>query len=442
MASTNAGSLTVTRGTVLYIGALLGPGLLLLPGLAAAKAGPASILAWIALLVVSGLLAVVFAALGIARPSAAGVRAYVDAGLGPRAGRAIAWCFLSGIITGAPIVCVIGGNYLAELLGGGTGIAAAAAAVLLLLVVAVTLGGVRTSATVQLGLVGLLVAVVVVAVVGAGAHAKTGNWTPFAPHGWPAIGSAAAVLMLSFVGWEAIAPLTARLPHPRRQLPRIIAIAFAVTSLIYLALAAVTVAALGEGADTPVPLASLLRIAIGPAGGAVAAVAAVLLTLGTTNAYLTGAATLARSLTRRRAGRTPPPDTLPAWLLGVILVSGGVLIGLVAANTVTAAALVTVPTTFFLVVYLGCTAAACRLLFRRTRIVAALAFAAVLAVLVFSGYALIPVAVVAFLTGAPRPRPDRAGRRRRWPVRDPGTRRAAWPPSSGHRTRARAVRRR
>ena len=45
--------LSVPRGAALYVGALLGPGLLLLPGLAAAQAGPASILAWLALLGIS-----------------------------------------------------------------------------------------------------------------------------------------------------------------------------------------------------------------------------------------------------------------------------------------------------------------------------------------------------------------------------------------------------
>jgi amino acid efflux transporter len=54
--------LSAQRATALYIGALLGPGLLMLPGLAAGEAGPASILAWIGLLVASGLLAGVFAA--------------------------------------------------------------------------------------------------------------------------------------------------------------------------------------------------------------------------------------------------------------------------------------------------------------------------------------------------------------------------------------------
>jgi amino acid transporter len=77
--------LTTSRGAALYIGALLGPGLLLLPGLAAAEAGPASILAWLALLILSGLFAAVFSALGRHNPSAGGVIGYVTAGLGARA---------------------------------------------------------------------------------------------------------------------------------------------------------------------------------------------------------------------------------------------------------------------------------------------------------------------------------------------------------------------
>ena len=49
--------LTTSRGAALYIGAILGPGLLLLPGLAAAEAGPASILAWLALLAIPAIVA-------------------------------------------------------------------------------------------------------------------------------------------------------------------------------------------------------------------------------------------------------------------------------------------------------------------------------------------------------------------------------------------------
>jgi hypothetical protein len=38
---------------------------------------------------------------------------------------------------------------------------------------------------------------------------RAGNWLPFTPDHWPSIGHAAATLMYSFVGREAIAPLPA-----------------------------------------------------------------------------------------------------------------------------------------------------------------------------------------------------------------------------------------
>src|SRR5262249_37395539 len=71
--------LSVPRATALYIGALLGPGLLLLPGLAAEQAGPASIIAWVALLGLSAILAKVFTGLGQAVPGAAGAAGYAPA---------------------------------------------------------------------------------------------------------------------------------------------------------------------------------------------------------------------------------------------------------------------------------------------------------------------------------------------------------------------------
>ena len=266
--------LTTSRGAALYIGAILGPGLLLLPGLAAAEAGPASILAWIALLGLSGLFAAVFSALGRHNPSAGGVIGYVAAGLGPRAGRAIGWMFLAGVVGGAPIVCLIGAGYVTELTGGGQLARAAVAAVLLLTVLGLAAGGLRASATAQLVLVSLLIGVVVVAVTGSAPAARAANWTPFAPHGWLSIGSAAATLMFSFAGWEAVAPLTTRFADPCRQLPRAVAIALAVTTALYLGLAIATISVLGPQAATDVPLAGLLSHAIGAAGPAVAAVAA------------------------------------------------------------------------------------------------------------------------------------------------------------------------
>ena len=399
--------LTTARGAALYIGALLGPGLLLLPGLAAAEAGPASLLAWAGLLGLSALFAVVFTALGRAFPSAGGVIGYVAAGLGARQGLAAGWSFLAGVIAGAPVVCLIGAGYLTELTGGGRVGQAVIAAALLLTVLALAAGGMRTSATAQLLMVSLLIVVVIVAVAGSAASAHAANWTPFAPHGWLAVGHAATTLMLSFVGWEAVAPLTAQFADPARQLPRVVGITLAVTSVLYLGLAIVTIAVLGTGGGSMAPLADLLRRAIGPAGTAAGAVAAIVLTLGAVNAYVNGAAAMTgRLLPRRTAaaarlaadeanGRRPGRLLLLAAIAG----TGLPLIALYGVGLVSPVSLVAIPTTLFLMVYLGSMLAATRVLDGPARLAAIPATAATAIMLAYCGWALaVPAAIIAVVT--------------------------------------------
>ena len=384
-------NLTTTRASALYIGALLGPGLLLLPGLAAAQAGPASILAWLALLALSGLFAVVFSALGRRFPSAGGVMGYVTAGLGTRAGLVVGWSFLAAVVGGAPLVCLIGASYVTEFTGGGQLARAGAAALLLVIVLTLAAGGLRASTSAQLVLVSLLIGVVTVAIAGSSASARAANWTPFASHGWMSIGHAAATLMLSFVGWEAVAPLTTRFANPSRQLPRVIAIALAATTILYLGLAIATISVLGPRAASAVPLADLLHRAIGPAGTAAAAAAAIILTLGAVNAYVTGAATMARQLTGNpHRGEGPAPR-----FLVTIAAAGLLLITLYGLGLVSTAALVAGPTALFLFVYLGCMTAAARVLRGPARAAAIPATLAVTVMLAFCGWALAIPAVIA-----------------------------------------------
>jgi amino acid efflux transporter len=415
--------LTTSRGAALYIGALLGPGLLLLPGLAVTVAGPASLLAWVALLVLSALFAVVFAAFGLRFPSAGGVIGYVTAGLGARAGLAAGWCFLAGVVAGAPVVCLIGASYVTELTGGGQLARAGVAALLLLVLLALARGGLRASAAAQMLLVGLLVGVVAVAVAGTAGSVRAANWTPFAPHGWLAVAHAAAILLLSFVGWEAVAPLTTAFPDPARQLTRVVAIALAVTSALYLGLAIVTIGVLGPSAATIVPLAELLQRAIGPVGTVAAAVAAVVLTLGSVNAYLSGGAVMAGHLTRpqrigneraenERVGSEQVRSTDQAQpspkFLAAVAASGLLLITLYGFGGVSPAALVAIPTTLFLAVYLGSMVSAVRVLRGPARWAAIPASVAVAVMLACSGWALaLPALVAVAVTGW-----RRVGRRR------------------------------
>ncbi|HXB46779.1 MAG TPA: amino acid permease [Streptosporangiaceae bacterium] len=410
--SATAQHLTTSRGAALYVGAILGPGLLVLPGLAAAEAGPASIVAWLGLLALSCVFAAVFSALGRHVPSAGGVMGYVTEGLGPRAGRVTGWMFLAGVVSGAPIVCLAGASYVTDLTGGHPTQAPVAGA-LLLTVVSLAAGGLRATATAQLLLVSLLTVVVVVAVAGSVAASRAGNWVPFAPHGWLSVGSAAATLMFSFVGWEAVAPLTTRFADPSRQLPRAVVIALAVTSALYLGLAATTISVLGPRAVDGAPLAMLLRHAVGPAGTDAAAAAAAVLTLGATNAYISGAAGIAGQLAH--AASASPRSAAKVRLLAAITGAGIVLITLYGLRIVSIDALVAIPTTLFLTVYLSAMVTAARVLPGRVRLAARLATVAVTVMLGFCGWALALPAAVALAVGW-RARAGRRGRVHRvWP---------------------------
>jgi len=224
--------LGVIRGSALYVGALIGPGLLLVPALGVQAAGPASILAWGALLVLSAPLAATFAVLGVRYPVSGGVAAYVRAGLGDAAAAVTGGWFLTAVAIGGPAVSLIGGYYVADLTASGPLVAPIVALVMFGSVLGTNALGLRQSSALQLGLSSVLVAVLAVAIAIAVPERGGANWTPFVPHGWWAVGTAANVLVWLFVGWEAVAPLTGRLRAG--QLSRVIGIAFTVTAVLYL----------------------------------------------------------------------------------------------------------------------------------------------------------------------------------------------------------------
>jgi amino acid efflux transporter len=300
-------TLGVWRGAALYVGALVGPGVLLVPSLAAAAAGPASILGWAGLFVFSIPLAIAFAALGVRHPVAGGVSTYVREGLGDAAAAVTGGLFLTAVFIGAPAVSLIGGFYVADLAGGGTPVAASVGLAMFVVVLFANSLGLRVSSGLQLWLSSLLIAVIVVAVAAALPSRAENNWTPFAPHGWWAAGTSASILVWLFVGWEAVAQLAGDFADPGRELPRAMGLAFGIVTVLYLGLATATIAVTSD-TGSRVPLADLIAVGFGRAGRDATAVLAVALTMGTMNVYVGGAAKLAAALAEGNA--------LPGWLRG------------------------------------------------------------------------------------------------------------------------------
>src|SRR6478735_3918844 len=113
--STTGGTLTVAQGAALSVGAVLGTGVITLPALAAKAAGPASLLAWAVLVVLSAPIASTFAALGSRHPDGGGVSTYVRLAFGHRAAGAVGWCFYFAIPVGAPVGALMAGGYVSQL---------------------------------------------------------------------------------------------------------------------------------------------------------------------------------------------------------------------------------------------------------------------------------------------------------------------------------------
>ena len=255
--------------------------------------------------------------------------------------------------------------------------------------------GCTTTARLQLALAGLLAALLLVAVVSALPESRADHWTPFAPHGWAAIGTAASLLMLSFIGWEAVSHLAGELRDPARQLPRAIFAALGIVVVLYLGLAVATVGVLGTAAPSEVPLADLMARR--------ARRARPHRHRGARRAAHDGRDERVRSR-RRQAGRRARRRGLRARRVrrpapGDPAVRGGRRHAARAARGRAARRRRPDPRLQrpFVAVYVLATAAGTRILAGGARVAAAIAFAAVTAVFAFSGLFLLVPAVIAVL---------------------------------------------
>jgi amino acid efflux transporter len=254
--------------------------------------------------------------------------------------------------------------------------------------------GLKTTAKMQLGLAGVLAALLMIAVITALPESKADHWTPFAPHGWGAVGTAASLLMLSFIGWEAVSHLAGELKDPTRQLPKAIFSALTVVVVLYLGLAIATVGVLGTAEPSRVPIADLMAAGLGTPGRTATAALAVLLTMGTMNAYVAAAVKLAGALAQER--EAPAVLANPAKALAIMAVVAGALLVPLAADVLSLEGLVRACSAAFVAVYVTATAAGIRLLDGAPRTAAAIAFVAVLVVMAFFGpFVLVPATIAA-----------------------------------------------
>lgn len=370
------------QATALYAGSVIGAGVLVLPGVAARLAGPASLLAWLAVALLGVPIALTFAALAARYPAAGGVAAFTARAFGPAASTVVGWFYFFAASVAQAAVAMTGGHYVAAVTGIPPYLVAA---LVLAAAVATNLRGIRVSGGVQLGLSAAVVTVLLVAAASAVPRLSPDAFTPFAPHGWDAVGTATVMVFFSCFGWEAITHLSAEFRDPRRDAVRATLLAVGVVTAVYLgiAVAVVGTGTYGSPEQDRVAVTALLD---GDRMRAVGAAAALLITAGTVNAFVAATSRLGYALfplLGRVSGRGVPAAAVVA----------------VAAIAVAALALgwwrgwgaeayVTLPSAMGLTVYVvGCLAGV-RLLRGWSRLAAAVSALACAAIVPFAGTAL------------------------------------------------------
>ncbi len=281
--------ITVRHAVAIYVSSVLGSGIFVVPGLAARIAGPASIVSWVLLSLASYPFAYTFAKLSTQRPASGGLYAFARDGFGPGAGTAAAWLFVAWNALGAPAATVAAASYLAFVFPLSRSAVFLVAGSILAAGFTINHLGIRFSGRVQFATVAAIVAALVIAMAAATPSIRATDYQPFLPAGVASIGTAAALIVWSFLGYENTSNVAEEFRDPDRDFRRSVGISVLLVSTLYIAVAVVTVGTgaylAGEGAT---PFAAILSDAFGTYGGAIVAFLAVFVTFGTVNAYTAG----------------------------------------------------------------------------------------------------------------------------------------------------------
>ncbi|MDI9314243.1 MAG: amino acid permease [Hydrotalea sp.] len=244
--------------TLLGIGGIIGTGIFVLTGIAAAnQAGPALIISFILAGAICALAALAYAELASAIGGSGSAYSYAYATIGELVAWIIGWDLLLEYVLAVPTVSIGWSGYVQNILqnlgftlpdylakswreGGFINLPA----VLIVLAIMMLLNsGVKHSARLNGGIVFIKLLVIVLFIVIALFHIDAANWHPFMPYGWfghdaqglpVGIIPGAAIVFFSYIGFDAVSTAANETKNPQRNMPIGILCSLAVCTVAYI----------------------------------------------------------------------------------------------------------------------------------------------------------------------------------------------------------------
>jgi APA family basic amino acid/polyamine antiporter len=246
-------SLTAWDLTLLGVGAIIGTGIFVLTGTAAAnQAGPAIMMSYLAAGLACAFAALCYAEFASMIPIAGSAYTYAYATLGEVVAWMIGWDLILEYAVGSMTVAIGWSGYMQRLLEGfginlpawmaspyPTGVINLPASLIVLAIMVLLVVGVRESARFNATMVAIKGAAIVFFIAAGATFVKPENWTPFAPYGVSGVMAAAAVVFFAYIGFDAVSTTAEEAKNPQRDLPIGIIASLVACTLLYLAVAAV-----------------------------------------------------------------------------------------------------------------------------------------------------------------------------------------------------------
>lgn len=241
--------LTAFDLTLLGVGAIVGAGIFVLTGIAAAtKAGPAVIFSFLISALACGFTAFAYAELSSSIGGAGSAYGYSFAGLGEIIAWIIGWDLLLEYSVACSAVAIGWSGYLNNILIAmginlphalvntpfSGGIINLPAVIIIVLIATLLSMGVRESMRINKIMVFIKLASIILFIILAVRHFNPSqNWHPFLPFGWMGVVHGAALVFFAYIGFDAVSTAAEETINPKRDLPIGIIASLLVCFLLY-----------------------------------------------------------------------------------------------------------------------------------------------------------------------------------------------------------------
>ena len=250
-------ALTAWDLTAIGIGCIIGVGIFVLPGVqAATNAGPGIILSFAIASVACAASALCYAELAAMIPVSGSAYTYGYATLGEIFAWIIGWDLILEYMVAAVLVSTGWSAYFVNLLRNGLGINVPQvisaspfdkdpgwlnlpAVAIVMIISWLLVRGIKESSRVNLTIVIVKLAVVLFFIVAAVGHVDPAKWQPFMPFGFKGVMTAAAIVFLAYVGFDAVSTTAEEAKNPQRDLPIGIMASLVIATVLYIAVAAI-----------------------------------------------------------------------------------------------------------------------------------------------------------------------------------------------------------